>query len=204
MSIKNFNETIGNWTRDLPACSAAPQPTAPQRTPILRYRFSKFEEAVTGETHSSGLSHTVTYFVKLYVLFTKIMQTISRIRTAPYGMGTEVLRLGKSDGDVILIIHLQVEGKSEWSYTSSPLICLHSADRNTCTFTTRLTASNNVKSCKKIKWQKKKYLTIWLFFCLKLESRTSVLSDSGAELCTTCATLMCTNFVLNFVGKCDF
>ena len=158
MSIKNFNETIGNWTRDLPACSAAPQPTAPQRTPILRYRFSKFEEAVTGETHSSGLSHTVTYFVKLYVLFTKIMQTISRIRTAPYGMGTEVLRLGKSDGDVILIIHLQVEGKSEWSYTSSPLICLHSADRNTCTFTTRLTASNNVKSCKKIKWQKKKIL----------------------------------------------
>jgi hypothetical protein len=31
MSIKNCNETIGNRTRDLPACSAVPQPTAPPR-----------------------------------------------------------------------------------------------------------------------------------------------------------------------------
>jgi hypothetical protein len=29
MSMKNFNDTIGNRTRDLPACSAVPQPTAP-------------------------------------------------------------------------------------------------------------------------------------------------------------------------------
>jgi len=28
MSMKNFNHTIGNRTRDLPACSAVPQPTA--------------------------------------------------------------------------------------------------------------------------------------------------------------------------------
>jgi hypothetical protein len=28
MSIKNSNDTIGNGTRDLPACSAVPQPTA--------------------------------------------------------------------------------------------------------------------------------------------------------------------------------
>ena len=33
MSIKNSNDTIGNRTRDLPACSAVPQPTAPPRTP---------------------------------------------------------------------------------------------------------------------------------------------------------------------------
>jgi len=32
MSMKNFNDTIGNRTRDLPACSAVPQPTAPPRT----------------------------------------------------------------------------------------------------------------------------------------------------------------------------
>jgi hypothetical protein len=31
MSMKNYNDTIGNQTRDLPACSAVPQPTAPQR-----------------------------------------------------------------------------------------------------------------------------------------------------------------------------
>ena len=29
MSMKNLNDTIGNRTRDLPACSAVPQPTAP-------------------------------------------------------------------------------------------------------------------------------------------------------------------------------
>jgi len=29
MSMKNSNNTTGNRTRDLPACSALPQPTAP-------------------------------------------------------------------------------------------------------------------------------------------------------------------------------
>ena len=33
MSMKNFNDTIGNRTRDLPACSAVPQQTAPPRAP---------------------------------------------------------------------------------------------------------------------------------------------------------------------------
>jgi hypothetical protein len=28
MSMKNFNDTIGNRTSDLPTCSAVPQPTA--------------------------------------------------------------------------------------------------------------------------------------------------------------------------------
>ena len=31
MSMKNSNDTIGNRTRDLPACSAVPQPTEPPR-----------------------------------------------------------------------------------------------------------------------------------------------------------------------------
>jgi len=34
--MKNSNDTIGNRTRDLPACSAVPQPTAPPRVPDLR------------------------------------------------------------------------------------------------------------------------------------------------------------------------
>jgi len=33
MSIKKSNDTIGNRTRDLPACSAVPQPTTPPRAP---------------------------------------------------------------------------------------------------------------------------------------------------------------------------
>ena len=31
-SMKNPNDSIGNWTRDPPACSAVPQQTAPPRT----------------------------------------------------------------------------------------------------------------------------------------------------------------------------
>jgi hypothetical protein len=34
MSKKNLNETIGNRTRDLPACIAVPQPTTPRRTVV--------------------------------------------------------------------------------------------------------------------------------------------------------------------------
>jgi hypothetical protein len=33
MSMKNSKDTIGNRTRDLPACSAVPQPTAPLHAP---------------------------------------------------------------------------------------------------------------------------------------------------------------------------
>jgi len=32
--MKNSNDTIGNRTRDLPVCSAVPQPTAPQRASV--------------------------------------------------------------------------------------------------------------------------------------------------------------------------
>ena len=32
MLMKNSNDTIGNRTRDLPSCSAVPQPIAPPRT----------------------------------------------------------------------------------------------------------------------------------------------------------------------------
>jgi hypothetical protein len=39
MSMKNSIDTIGNRTRDLPACSAVPQPTAPPRTPVYVSRF---------------------------------------------------------------------------------------------------------------------------------------------------------------------
>jgi hypothetical protein len=33
VSMKNSDDIIGNRNRDLPACSAVPQPTAPHRAP---------------------------------------------------------------------------------------------------------------------------------------------------------------------------
>jgi hypothetical protein len=38
MSIKNSNDTIGNQTRDLPACSAVRPPTVPLRAPLYLCR----------------------------------------------------------------------------------------------------------------------------------------------------------------------
>ena len=40
--MKNSNDTIGNRTRDLPACSAVPQPTAPPRAPKIYTVISKY------------------------------------------------------------------------------------------------------------------------------------------------------------------
>jgi len=47
MSMKNSNDTIGNRTRGLPACSTVPQPTAPLCTPytyIFLLRNHSFKE----------------------------------------------------------------------------------------------------------------------------------------------------------------
>jgi len=35
MSMKNSSDTNGNQNRDLPACSAVSQPTAPPRAPVV-------------------------------------------------------------------------------------------------------------------------------------------------------------------------
>ena len=35
MAMKNSTDTIGNLTRDLLACIAVPQPTAPPRAPLV-------------------------------------------------------------------------------------------------------------------------------------------------------------------------
>jgi hypothetical protein len=45
--MKNSNVTIGNRTRDLPPCSAVPQPTVPQRAPVV---LAGFVIKMTSET----------------------------------------------------------------------------------------------------------------------------------------------------------
>jgi hypothetical protein len=42
MSTKNSNDTIGNRTRDLPACRAVPQQTAPLRAPSVMDMKEKY------------------------------------------------------------------------------------------------------------------------------------------------------------------
>jgi len=47
MSMKNSNDTIGNQTRDLPACSVVTQPTAPPRDPNQDHSVNKLGDADT-------------------------------------------------------------------------------------------------------------------------------------------------------------
>ena len=68
-SMKNSNDTIGNRTRDLPSCSAVPQPTAPPRAPIsLRYLLKNsvhpqhLENSISSNTYYKSLRIFSSYF----------------------------------------------------------------------------------------------------------------------------------------------
>ena len=49
--MKISNDTIGNRTPDLPACSAVPQPTAPPRAPRCVIRYDIVIYSVTHKTY---------------------------------------------------------------------------------------------------------------------------------------------------------
>ena len=52
MSMKKSNDTIGNRTRDLPACSAVSQPTAPPRAPLYTTIGTYYSSNPTRTTYS--------------------------------------------------------------------------------------------------------------------------------------------------------
>jgi len=54
--MKNSDDTIGNGTRDLPVCSAVPQPTAPPRAPNGRKFLFELNDTVAKwlEVHAVG------------------------------------------------------------------------------------------------------------------------------------------------------
>jgi len=59
MSMKNSNDTIGNRTRDLPACIAEPQPTAPPRGSMLIFMFfEKKKQAEEKGFWNNGEGHS--------------------------------------------------------------------------------------------------------------------------------------------------
>jgi hypothetical protein len=71
MSMKNSNDTIGNRTRNLPACSAVPRPTAPlcaaPNTTAPAFLFSlTFGSAISFCHHfqTAGVRNVVSIFCK--------------------------------------------------------------------------------------------------------------------------------------------
>jgi len=56
--MKKSNDTIGNRTRNLPACIAVPQPTAPPRAPVyfsLHFNNSDEKQAAVNIPNLSNL-----------------------------------------------------------------------------------------------------------------------------------------------------
>jgi hypothetical protein len=53
MSMKNSNDTIGNWTRDVPTCVAVPQPTVPPGAPQIQQYIVIIQGINTIFTHQT-------------------------------------------------------------------------------------------------------------------------------------------------------
>jgi hypothetical protein len=70
MSMKNSNDTIGNRTRELPTCSAVPQPTALPRAPrklIMGFLMIKYLEFILVLPSSKeSIDFSVTMPVKFH------------------------------------------------------------------------------------------------------------------------------------------
>ena len=63
MSMKISDDTIGNLTRDLPACSAVSQPTAPPR--VYPFIFSISDQF--GSTNSKNRLHDILQFTPIFL-----------------------------------------------------------------------------------------------------------------------------------------
>jgi hypothetical protein len=66
MSMKNSNDTIGKRTRNLPACSEVPQPTAPPRVAYKDILIQNLRQIyVDSYKNLSGLTPYITRVVNL-------------------------------------------------------------------------------------------------------------------------------------------
>jgi len=61
MSMKNSNNTIGDQTHDLPACSAVPQLTAPPRAPNYNSTLCKIPGQHRSNLYAKGLKQLRKY-----------------------------------------------------------------------------------------------------------------------------------------------
>ena len=76
--MKNANDTIGNRTRDLPNCSAVPQPTALPRTPTTSRAVTFFIGflSYTGFHNKGSISRRTGYLP-----LAEIAKSVQRLAT---------------------------------------------------------------------------------------------------------------------------
>ena len=70
--MKNSNDTIRDWTRNLPACSSVPQPTAPLRAPGGSSIIYIYTQTIHRTTHN------LTYLIWLLFFTADLSQTLHK------------------------------------------------------------------------------------------------------------------------------
>jgi hypothetical protein len=88
LSMKNSNDTIKNRTRNLPACSTVPQPTAPPRTPRRKVSYVNLY-CMCGVTSHKIVTVTVTTLRKWNITF-----NLSTVQV--YKLLLDSLRMGRT------------------------------------------------------------------------------------------------------------
>jgi len=71
MSIKNSNDTIGNRTRDLPACTAVSQPTVPPRASGRIVLYIYIYIYIVYKKSSRNIFKNVTHYSEAHKKFRK-------------------------------------------------------------------------------------------------------------------------------------
>ena len=66
--MKNSSDTIGNRTRDLPACSAVPQSTAPPRAPFTKYALKHMAVFFKNCALLSGFHEFLVFLLKIKLI----------------------------------------------------------------------------------------------------------------------------------------
>jgi len=87
MSIKKSNDTIGNRIRDLPACSAVPQTTAPPRAPLyycIDLKLIIHIPHIVFIFFYVIMTYALIRYVYFAILFCIMTNSISNIFVKPY------------------------------------------------------------------------------------------------------------------------
>jgi hypothetical protein len=136
--MKNSTDTIGNRTRDLPACSAVPQPTVLPLFYITCWkehsRWGSFVFQFGKMLMRDGISFVIIRQGKRLFCSPKRPDRRrgrhNRLFSGNRGYLPGVNRPGR---EVKLRSPSNAEAKNEWSYTSTPAKCLREVDRGNFT-----------------------------------------------------------------------
>ena len=88
--MKNSKDTIENRTRDLPACSAVPQQTAPPRAHTI---FGPFNDVIT-EFNCTSATYSEIYPLSANAVTQKSTRLLLRIPRRPPSYSVNPLALG--------------------------------------------------------------------------------------------------------------